>query len=117
MPNNSALSKHLTKQYENEIRVIRKAAKDDLLAYKPHFLKQISERKIRLIDVKDAIVNGKLIETQDKGPSVRLLFQENSAIPNFLAVVEFNVNRSLCVTAYRPYPDRFILIGDTLRRI
>ncbi len=111
MPNNTTLDKSLVTKYTREITAIRNFAKYGKLITSDHAFKQLSQRGIRYVDVIEAIKKGTLIEIQTKERDIKFVFQDITNLPPlFFAVVAYQNNAGMLVTAY--YPDLNIWILD-----
>lgn len=110
MSSNSILPEKVISNYSNDIAFIRRCAKMNKIRISNHCYKMISQRKIKLADVYDSIKNGEVIEIQDLERDVKILFQDSvNKPPSFFVVVAIKPTYGLCVTAYLPDEDKWIL--------
>ncbi len=110
MSNNSILPEPVRNKYSREISFIRKCAKSGAIRISNHCYQQMAERHIKLSDVYDSIRNGTIMEVQNLERDTKIVFQDsNNKPPDFFVAVAIKPTMGICVTAYHPDPDKWIL--------
>ncbi len=113
MPINSILSKDLKERYGTEIGFIRNCAKTNQIKISEHCYKAMGKRGIRVKDVYESIEKGVIMEIQNFERDTKILFQDSTNLPpNFFVAVAVKQNMGLCVTAYLPNKNKWILGSD-----
>jgi hypothetical protein len=65
-------------------KFIRSAARKGNILYSRHAVIRMAERGICKLQIQECIINGKVIEFQDHGMDLKVLFQEaNNGYPEF----------------------------------
>lgn len=113
MPENSILPQEVKNKYSKEIAFLRKCAQSGRIKISNHCYEQVSQRHIRIGDVFDSIKKGVVIEVQSYERDTKVLFQDcTNNPPYFFVAVAIKSSMGLCVTAYLPDPDIWVLEPD-----
>lgn len=113
MPSNSILPISVEKKYLKEIIFIRNCAKLGKIRISNHCYNQLSERKIKVSDVFDSIKTGVILEIQNKERDIKILFQDSiNKPPCFFVTIAVKDDAGLCVTAYLPDKNKWVLGKD-----
>lgn len=110
MPSNSILPEKVKDKYFKEITFIRKCAHSHAIKISDHCYKQMAQRNIKLFDVYASIKNGVVMEVQTYERDTKIVFQDCiNKPPNFFVAVAVKNTMGLCVTAYKPDEDKWVL--------
>jgi hypothetical protein len=80
-------------------KYIRSYAQKNKILFSKHALTRMMERKIEIQQVRRCIIEGKIIEVQDSGNDIKVLFQEASkGLPSFYTVVVATLQEVIIVS-------------------
>src|SRR5690554_3515417 len=99
------------------IAYIRAFAQKNKIHFSEHALQKMGERKIKRQIVLEAILNGVVIEQQDHGRDVKIIFQESiSDIPKCYVIVAAAPDIPVVVTVCRTKNEVWEYINGRLKR-
>ena len=99
------------------IAYIRGFAKMNKIHFSEHALKRMGERKIKRSIILKAILNGNVIDEQDHGRDIKVIFQESSSeIPECYIVVAAAHPLPEVVTVCRTHDEVWEYINGRLKR-
>ncbi len=99
------------------IAYIRGFTQKGKIHFSEHAIKKMGERKIKRSIVLEAIINGKVIEEQDHGRNIKIIFQENTInTPACYAVVAAAHPIPEVVTVCKTYEEVWDYTNGILKR-